>query len=140
MLTLVASLLGRLQTFRSQPADHSVAHMAGGDDSVSLVGATSRRRDSIDEFRWGRAALTFVGVTAADYEGLAGKLGIGGAAEVLLLMITMECGTDEHKWKQARDLGIPWLQKRWTNLRGCMQDYNAAVARVKESNAQDDSQ
>ena len=107
MLALVASLLARLQTFRAQPADLAVEHMADGNESVSLVGATSRRRDSIDEFHWGRAALNFAGVTVAEYEGLAGKLGIGGAAEVLLLMITIECGTDAHKWKQARDLGIP---------------------------------
>ena len=90
--------------------------MAGGDDSVSLVGATSRRRDSIDEFRWGRAALNFAGVTVAEYERLARKLHIGAAAELVLIIIANECGTDERKWQEARDLGIPWLEKRWQYL------------------------
>ena len=75
--------------------------------------------------------MNFAGVTVAEYEGLAGKLGLDGAAEVLLIMITIECGTDEQKWQQARDLGIPWQEKRWTKLSGCMQDYNAAVRRTR---------
>ena len=61
--------------------------------------------------------MNFAGVTVADYERLAGKLGMGAAAEVLLIMITIECGTDERKWQQARDLGIPWLEKRWQYLK-----------------------
>ena len=105
--------------------------MADGNESVSLVGATSRKRKSIDEFHWGRDALNFAGVTVAEYEGLAGKLGLDGAAEVLLIMITIACGTDEQKWQQARDLGIPWQVKRWRKLSGCMQDYNAAVRRTR---------
>ena len=75
--------------------------------------------------------MNFAGVTVAEYEGLAGKLGLDGAAEVLLIMITIACGTDEQKWQQARDLGIPWQVKRWTKLSGCMQDYNAAVRRTR---------
>ena len=105
--------------------------MADGNESVSLVGATSHKRKSIDEIHWGRNALNFAGVTVAEYEGLAKKLGLHGAAEVLLIMITIKCGTDEQKWQQARDLGIPWQVKRWRKLSGCMQDYNAAVRRTR---------
>ena len=126
---LLASLLEHLQTFRSQSADLSVAHMADSNDSMSLVGASPRNRPSIDEFLWGRAALNFAGLTVAQYDRLAQTLGIGAAAELLLIIITIECGTGERKWQEARDLGIPWLEKRWTNLCGFMQDYNAAVAR-----------
>ena len=61
--------------------------------------------------------MNFAGVTVADYERLAGKLGIGAAAEVLLIMITSKCGTNERKRQQSRDLGIPWLEKRWQYLK-----------------------
>ena len=131
MRSFVAAIIARLQTFRSQPADLSVSGMPARDDSVSLVGATPRRRAAIDRYPWGRAALDFTGVSFAEHERLARKLGIGAAAEVLLIMITIECGTDEQKWQQARDLGIPWQVKRWRKLSGCMQDYNAAVRRTR---------
>ena len=117
---MVASLFGRLQSFRSQPADLWIAHMAGGDDSATLVGAAPRRWDSIDKFRWGRTALSFAGVSVAEFERLAKKLGVDAAAEFLLLIIaskcTSKCSTDECQSQQDRDLGIPWLEKRWQYL------------------------
>ena len=133
MRSFVAAIVARLQTSRSQPADLSVSGMPARDDSVSLVGATPRRRAAIDRYPWGRAALDFTGVSFAEHERLAKKVGIAAAAEVLLVMITNECGTDDRKWQEARDLGIPWQEQGWSFLRGFMEDYNAAVAKDLES-------
>ena len=62
--------------------------------------------------------------------GLARKLGVGVAGEVLLLVIAQQCGTDTRKLQQARELGIPWQSKRWTSLTGLQQYYNDAVAKA----------
>ena len=107
------------------------------DESVSLVGARGRKRPSIDRLIWGRAALQFARISVAEHEGLARRLGIGAAAEVLLLVIAKECGISTRKWKQARKFGIPWQQKRWTALVGYMEDYNEAVAEDVESMDED---
>ena len=37
-----------------------------------------------------------------------------------------------HEWQQARDLGIPWQEKRWTSLTTLMDEFNDAVAQVEE--------
>ena len=117
---------------RARAADLSVSAMADADDSVSMVGAAPRQRQAIDQFAWGRAALHFAGISVAEHEGLAQKLGVGAAGEVLLLVIAQQCGTNTRKWQQARDLGIPWQAKRWTSLTGLQRDYNDAVAKALE--------
>ena len=61
--------------------------------------------------------MSFAGVSVAEYERLAKMLGVGAAAEVLLLIITSKCSTDECQSQQDRDLGIPWLEKRWQYLK-----------------------
>ena len=76
--------------------------MADVDDSVSMVGAPPRRRQAIDQYAWGRAALHFAGISVEEHEELARKLGVGAAGEVLLLVIAQECGTNARKWQQAR--------------------------------------
>ena len=84
--------------------------MAEGDECVSLVGAPPRRRESIDHYLWGRAALRFAGISPAEHAGLVRKLGITTAMEVLLLAIAKVCGNNTCKWKKAKDLGIPWQE------------------------------
>ena len=81
--------------------------MAEADDSVSMVGVPPRRRQAIDQFAWGRAALHFAGISVEEHEAFARRLGGGGAGEVLLLVIAQKCGTDTRRWQQARELGIP---------------------------------
>ena len=64
--------------------------------------------------------MSFAGVSVAEFERLAKMLGVDAAAEVLLLSITSKCtskcSTDECQSQQDRDLGIPWLEKRWQYL------------------------
>ena len=93
-----------LLTFRSQP--WRMLTMA-----VSMVGAYQRNTQHIDHYAWGRAALYFVGVTVEHHETLAEHLGGSTVAEVLLLIIACKCKTSKRKWEQAKDLGIPWLNK-----------------------------
>ena len=78
---LLCLIAAAVLTFRSQPfgssssADLSVSAMSDADDSVSMVGANPRRRHAIDQYAWGRAALHFAGISLADHEALARKLG-----------------------------------------------------------------
>ena len=82
----------------------SVSPMADTDDADSMVGTAPRRF----WVPWDRAALDFVGMSVEVHEKLAERLGVAAAADVLLLVVAHHCGTNEHKWEQARDLGIPW--------------------------------
>ena len=65
--------------------------------------------------------MSFAGVSVAEFERLAKMLGVDAAAEVLLLIsaskCTSKCSTDECQSQQDRDLGIPWLEKRWQYLK-----------------------
>ena len=115
---------------RARTADLSVSAMTDADDTVSMVGAPPRRMQHIDKYPWGRAALLFTGVTVEDHEALAENLGAVAAAEVLLLIISRKCSKSTRKWQHAKDLGIPWLNKRWSSLRDLQQNYNDAVATV----------
>ena len=119
---------------RVRVADISVSAMADADDSVSMVGAAPCRRQAIDQFAWGRAALHFAGISVEEHE----KLGAGAAGEVLLLVIAQECGTNARTWPQAKGLGIPWQAKRWTSLTGLQRDYNDAVAKAGELTSLDE--
>ena len=64
--------------------------------------------------------MSFAGVSVAEFERLAKKLGVDAAAEFLLRILaskyTSKCITDECQSQQDRDLGIPWLEKRWQYL------------------------
>ena len=106
--------------------------MADAHNSVSMVGTAPRRRQAIDQYTWGRRALHFAGVSVEEHEAHAGRLGGGCAAEVLLLAVAQQCGSNKRKWEQARDLGIPWQRKRWTSLTDLQRYYNDAVARALE--------
>ena len=77
--------------------------MADADDTGSMAGAL---QFAIDQYLWGRAALQFAGISIAEHEVLAKRLGPGAAAEVLLLIIARQCGTDQCRWQRARDVGI----------------------------------
>ena len=105
--------------------------MADIDDSVSMVGLPPFRRHAIGRFLWGRRALEFAGISVEEHERLARKLGDGVVAEVLLLVIARQCGTNMRKWQEARYLGIPWQTKRWTSLTGLQRDYNDVVAKTR---------
>ena len=102
-----------------------------------MVRATPRKKPSIDRYIWGRGALHFAGIRVVDHEELAKKLGTPAAAEVLLLVIAKECESSPRKWQEAKDLGIPWLEKRWTSLRALMEEYNEAVAEDLNSDKED---
>ena len=81
--------------------------------------------------------MHFAGIRVVDHEELAKKLGTPAAAEVLLLVIAKECESSPRKWQEAKDLGIPWLEKRWTSLRALMEEYNEAVAEDLNSDKED---
>ena len=95
-----------------------------------MVGTAPRQRQAIDHFPWGRDALLFAEISVEEHEAFAQKLGVGVVAEVLLLVIAKQCGTDTRKWQQARELDTPWQAKHWTSLTGLKQDYNDAVAKA----------
>ena len=95
------------------------------------MGATPRSSHSIDQFHWDEAALNFAEFSVAEHESLVQMLGTGGASEVLLISIAKKCGTDNRKWQQARDLGIPWQGMRWTHLGGHMENYDARITQTK---------
>ena len=126
-----------MKTFLAQPlgssssGDLSVFAMLAADDAVSMLGANPRKRHAIDHYTWGRAALHFAGISLVEHERLARKLGSRAAAEVLLLAIAQQCGTSLHNWQLAKDLGIPWQEKRWTTLTTLMREYNEAVIQVQ---------
>ena len=100
--------------------------MADADDSVSMAGAAS------GQFPWGRAALQFAGISIAEHEVFAQKLGVGVVGEVLLLIISRQCGADPRRCQRARDAGIPWQEKRWSSLSALQGGYNDAVAKALE--------
>ena len=70
--------------------------------------------------------MSFAGVSVAEFEMLVKKLGVDAAAELLLLLIASKCTSKCSTWlvheqvheqvQQDRDLGIPWLEKRWQYL------------------------
>ena len=93
-----------------------------------MVGAPPRRTQHVDMYPWLRAALRFAGVSVERHEALAEKAGPVAAAEVLLLIIAKKCKSNKRKWQEAKDQGIPWLQKRWSSLTILQEDYNGAVA------------
>ena len=103
--------------------------MADADDTGSMAGAL---QFAIDQYLWGRAALQFAGISIAEHEVLAQSLGAGAAAEVLLLIIARQCGTDQCRWQIARDVGIPWQGKRWSSLSALQGCYNNVVATAAE--------
>ena len=108
--------------------DLSVSAMATAADARSMVGAPPRRTQHVDMYPWLRAALGFAGVSVEHHEALAEKAGPVAAAEVLLLIIAKKCKSNKRKWQEAKDQGIPWLQKRWSSLTILQEDYNGAVA------------
>ena len=115
-------------------ADLSVSAMLGArnDDNFSMVGGRPSRPRHVDKYPWIRASLSFTGITVERHEELAEKLGPIAAAEVLLLVISYKCDGSRTKWKKAKDLGIPWLNKKWSNLKGLQEDYNLAVAQIPD--------
>ena len=44
------------------------------------------------------------------------------------LSFRKKCKSNKRKWQEAKDQGIPWLQKRWSSLTILQEDYNDAVA------------
>ena len=111
--------------------------MATVADARSMVGAPPRRTQRIDMYPWHRAALRFAGVSVEHHEALAEKAGPVAAAEVLLLIIAKKCNSNKRKWQEAKDQGIPWLQKRWSSLTILQEDYNGAVATVLDDAVSD---
>ena len=71
--------------------------MADVDNANFVVGAAPRNMQRIDQVPWGRAAQDFVGVE--EHEKLAERLGAAAAAEVLLLIMSRQRGTDKDKWQ-----------------------------------------
>ena len=106
--------------------------MIGARDTSSMVGASSRRTQHVDTYPWIRGALIFTGVTVEMHEALAERADAAAAAEVLLLVISRQRGTDNVKWQQARDLRIPWLDNRWSNLNKLQQYHNTAATNMPD--------
>ena len=69
----------------------------------------------------------------------AGRVGSGCAAEMLLLIVARQCGSNKRKWLQARDLGIPWQRKRWTSLTDLQREYNDAVRALELRSCDEDA-
>ena len=66
-------------------------------------------------------------------------MGSGCAAEMLLLIVARQCGSNKRKWLQARDLGIPWQRKRWTSLTDLQREYNDAVRALELHSCDEDA-
>ena len=66
-------------------------------------------------------------------------MGSGCAAEMLLLIVARQCGSNKRKWLQARDLGIPWQRKRWTSLTDLQREYNDAVRALELRSCDEDA-
>ena len=62
---------------------------------------------------------------------LEAVVGAMAAAEIMLLILAMTCGTNQVKWNEARDLGIPWQTKTWPARSKLQNTYNVAVANTR---------
>ena len=85
------------------------------------------RRCSIDTWRWGRSALTYVGMTPAQFEEIVNHIGVHAAGEVVILSCAYLRGPNSEKWSEVRALGIPWQLKNWNGLSALQASYNATV-------------
>ena len=101
-------------------------------------GRPPRKKQAIDQYTWGRRALRFAGISVEEHEVGAGRMGSGCAAEMLLLIVARQCGSNKRKWLQARDLGIPWQRKRWTSLTDLQREYNDAVRALELHSCDED--
>ena len=99
----------------------------------------TRKKQAIDQYTWGRRALRFAGISVEEHEVGAGRMGSGCAAEMLLLIVARQCGSNKRKWLQARDLGIPWQRKRWTSLTDLQREYNDAVRALELHSCDEDA-
>ena len=72
-----------------------------------MVGTPPRRTRAIDQFGWGRRALVFVGMSELEHDRIVEKVGASVVGGILFLAITRFCGTDQRRWSEARNLGIP---------------------------------
>ena len=81
-----------------------------GSSSSVLGGAPLRRPHATDVYQWGRDALSFVDMSAQEFDDLAARIGSRAAGEVLLLAVPKECGKTPQKWLQAKGRGIPWQE------------------------------
>ena len=102
-------------------------------------GRPPRKKQAIDQYTWGRRALRFAGISVEEHEVGAGRMGSGCAAEMLLLIVARQCGSNKRKWLQARDLGIPWQRKRWTSLTDVQREYNDAVRALELRSCDEDA-
>ena len=102
-------------------------------------GRPPRKKQAIDQYTWGRRALRFAGISVEEHEVGAGRMGSGCAAEMLLLIVARQCGSNKRKWLQARDLGIPWQRKRWTSLTDLQREYNDAVRALELHSCDEDA-
>ena len=92
-------------------------------EQESMVGFEPTRTAEADLLAWLRDALAKVDYTETNYEELVTKLGRAAAAEVVLLMVTRRCTTEE-----AKHLRCPWVVKSWSGIWKLMMTYNDRVA------------
>ena len=102
---------------------------AGPAEDTSTPGMTPPTPRAIDQYVWGRHALSFCRMSVDEFESLTRQIGWRAAGEVLLLAIDRKCGDNSEKWRRASALGTPWLQKRWRSVSRLRSSYNTAVSR-----------
>ena len=98
-------------------------------NNESRTGMAAQTPCAIDQYAWGRNALTFCRMSVDEFESLTGRIGWDAAGEVLLLAVAQKCGDKLEKWSRAAALGIPWRMKRWSSMNKLQLSYNAAVHR-----------
>ena len=75
-------------------------------EKESLVGFEPTRTAEADLLPWLRNGLAKVDYTETEYEKLVTRLGRAAAAEIVLLMVTRRCTTED-----AKRLRCPWVIK-----------------------------
>ena len=91
-------------------------------EKASLVGFDPTKKAEADLLPWIRNSLEKVDFTETEYEKLVSRLGRAAAAEIVLLMVTRRCTTED-----AKRLRCPWVIKKWEGLWKLQQTYNDRV-------------
>ena len=92
-------------------------------EKASLLGYDPTKKAEADLLPWIRKCLEKVEFTETEYEKLVSRLGRAAAAEIVLLMVTRRCTSQD-----AKRLRCPWMIKSWAGLWKLQDAYNDRVA------------
>ena len=80
---------------------------AGPAEDTITPGMTPPAPRALDQYVWGRHALSFCRMSVDEFESLTRQIGWRAAGEVLLLAIAGKRGDNSEKWRRASELGMP---------------------------------